>query len=135
MTRFLQNNQESIQATSQRFFTMPRGLRSFHAQQLEKVVYPIIRLPKHQAIINQLFDPACNITYKLFETLWTANGGHIVQKGGSHCTLQFPQGTNLFGIYKPHGTSDTYSEKNKQYLRAAALCRGLRPNNLELISL
>jgi hypothetical protein len=122
--------QNTIQTTPQRFFTMPQGLRSFHAEQLQ-AAHPIIPFPKHQAAINQLFDPAtqCNTTYKIFKTLWIANGGDIKQKGGSHCTLQFPQGTNLFGIYKPHGSSATYGKQAIRYLQAATLYIGLRPTN------
>jgi hypothetical protein len=122
--------QNTIQAIPQHLFTMPQGLRSFHAQQLQ-AAHPIIHNPKHLPTINQLFDPAtqCNVTYKVFATLWAANGGDIKQKGGSHCTLQFPQGTNLFGIYKPHGSSATYGKQAIRYLQAAALYIGLRPTN------
>src|SRR6185369_1397174 len=122
------SSQNIIEATPQCFFTMPQGLRSFHTQQFEKGAHPIMPQPRHQATINQLFDPACNITYPVFEKLWIANRGSIRRKGGSHCTLQFPQGTNLFGIYKPHGSSDTYGTKAIQYLRAAVLYIGLRPD-------
>jgi hypothetical protein len=131
---FLQN---TMQATPQHFFTMPQGLRSFHAQQLQAAAHPIILYPKHQATIDQLFDPAtqCNITYKAFATLWIANGGYIKQKGGSHCTLQFPQEKNLFGIYKPHGSNTSYDKQAIRYLQAATLYIGLRPTSLELINL
>jgi hypothetical protein len=122
--------QNAIQAVPQHRFIMPQGLRSFHAEQFQ-ISHPIIATPKHQATMNQLFDPAtqCNTTYKVFETLWIANGGDIKQKGGSHCTLQFPRGTNLFGIYKPHGSSATYGKQAIRYLQAATLYIGLRPTN------
>jgi hypothetical protein len=122
--------QNTTQAISQRHFIMPKGLRSFHAQQLQ-AAHPIIPYPKHLPTINQLFDPTTqeDITYKVFATLWAANGGDIKQKGGSHFTLQFPQGTNLFGIYKPHGSSATYGKQAIRYLQAATLYIGLRPTN------
>jgi hypothetical protein len=131
---FLQNTMQTI---PQHFFTIPQGLRSFHAQQLQAAAHPIILYPKHQATIDQLFDPAtqCNITYKVFATLWIANGGYIKQKGGSHCTLQFPQEKNLFGIYKPHGSSTTYGKQAVRYLQAATLYIGLQPTKLKLINL
>jgi hypothetical protein len=122
--------QNTIRATPQHRFIMPQGLRSFHAEQLQ-AAHPLIPFRKHQATINQLFEPAtqCNTTYKVFGTLWIANGGDIKHKDGSHCTLQFPQGTNLFGIYKPHGSSATYRKQAIRYLQAATLYIGLRPTN------
>jgi hypothetical protein len=112
-------------------FVMPRGLRAFHTTMIQRA-YPPIADSKHQDIIDQLFDPRqqCNTTYHQFKVLWTANGGFIIDNRGSHRTLQFPINVNLFGIYKPHGSSaDRYGKETVGYLRAAVLYMGLRPTN------
>ena len=111
-------------------FVMPRGLRTFHATMIGKA-YPIIADPKHQDIIDQLFNPRqqCNTTYDQFKDLWKANGGFIEGKRGSHRTLQFPINVNLFGIYKPHGSSAGYGKNTVGYLQAAVLYIGLRPTD------
>ena len=109
-------------------FVMPRGLRTFHAAMIQKAYSPIAD-PKHQDIIDQLFDlrQQCNTTYHQFKVLWSANGGFIIDNRGSHRTLQFPINVNLFGIYKPHGSSAGYGKNTVGYLQAAVLYIGLRP--------
>ena len=111
-------------------FVMPRGLRTFHTTMIGKA-YPIIVDPKHQDIIDQLFNlrQQCNTTYDQFKDLWKANGGFIEGKRGSHRTLQFPINVNLFGIYKPHGSSAGYGKNTVGYLQAAVLYIGLRPTD------
>ena len=111
-------------------FVMPRGLRTFHATMIQKAYSPIAD-PKHQDIIDQLFDlrQQCNTTYHQFKVLWSANGGFIIDNRGSHRTLQFPINVNLFGIYKPHGSSAGYGKNTVGYLQAAVLYIGLRPTD------
>ena len=111
-------------------FVMPRGLRTFHATMIGKA-YSVILDPSHQDIIDQLFNPRqqCNTTYHQFKVLWKANGGFIIDNRGSHRTLQFPINVNLFGIYKPHGSSAGYGKNTVGYLQAAVLYIGLRPTD------